>query len=236
MQLHPDSLAIEQLGMGRTGADSGDAGSAWLPSNSSSDKHRVGSSGMRRSKAVRADVCRLLDLEEWAEDETEGVDAAAGEPVSKHAATQVAHVRDEAGKAGGSVGSSAAQAKGWALGLHRRCSDDAAAAADIPAPPPTPANHYYSSAVKIAATATGAGSRRPPAPALGVSWRAGGSSRASGSSQAVTDSSFTGARDESLIGLLAAEGPLAPSCAAEAPAVQQQWQQLEKAWQKSWWV
>jgi hypothetical protein len=189
----------------------------------------------------RADVCRLLDLENWAEDEAEGLDGgdAASElpaPDSSKGAASAAAQASGSHPWKGSA-SAAGLGKSWAVGLRRRSSDDAAADVDIPAPPPTPASSYPASD-KVDAAAVA----RCPAHRRSSSWL-GGSAVSSGSSRTAGNSGrqLRGARsapagDESLLGLLSAEGPVDLSCAAAAPPVLQQWQQLEKAWQKSWWV
>jgi hypothetical protein len=219
--------AADQLSRGLWGWSGPDAAGVHAARPSGRASGSSGSSSRRRPRAVRPDVCRLLDLEDWAEDEAEGIEAGdapdAGVPAvtagGQHAAAAGGMGRAQSPPQGkerraavfGAPGG-AAQGSKWAVGLRRRSSDDAAAEADVPAPPPTPV-------IDVRGAAPRANARRPPA----VGWR-GSSGRASA------------AGDESRLGLLAAEGRVAPSCAAEAPAVQQQWQQLEKAWQKSWWV
>lgn len=222
---------------GRSGPDTAGPGQSAWPSGRGAGSRSGGSgsggssSSRRRPRAVRPDVCRLLDLEDWAEDEAEGLEGGD----SPDAGVPAAAASGERAAATGSVArSQSPQGKGafcaavpWApsgatqgggkraVGLRRRSSEDAAADADVPVPPPTPVKDPKGAATHVSA-------RRSPA----VGWRGGSSS-----------SRAAAVGDESRLGLLAAEGRVAPSCAAEAPpAVQQQWQQLEKAWQKSWWV
>lgn len=158
-------------------------------------------SSRRRPRVSRAgqDVCRLLDLEDWAEDEAEGCDG--GEVVC----VSVAHAKDAA-VVSSRAGSAAAQLSRTA---SSQSSLDTAAAADL-----------GSSVTKRTQRAERA--RKPSSGAAAASAQGRGRSGAA-------------ARDESRLGLLAADGPSAPSCGAQGPLLQQ-WQQLEKAWQKSWWV
>jgi len=191
------------------------------PSWGSSGIHRapraagrgVDSSSSRRARPVRPDVCRLLDLEDWAEDETEGLDVAdAAAAHSPGPAQHAVHL-----KAGGP---------------SKLEGSDAAAAADVSA--------ASAKAARATAGLVKASSRRKqPSASPGFPGNAGGSSslsRVGATSSARSARRQAAVRDDALQGLLASEGALPSSCAAEAPAVLQQWQQLEKAWHRSWWV
>jgi hypothetical protein len=241
--VHTDNgaMAVTQSAAGYRGRSLGTAAASAQSGRAHQGSVSVANSGSsrRRSRVGRADVCRLLDLEDWAEDEAEGFDGGdsasvpAAPVASKGAAsTGSLHPQNRSSAAAAGLG------KSWAVALRRRSSDDAAADADILAPPPTPANSYPASADNFGAAAAALG----PARGRSSSWRGSStvsisSGRAAGNSgRQLRGASSAPAGDESLLGLLSAEGPVDPSCAAAAPPVLQQWQQLEKAWQKSWWV
>lgn len=161
---------------------------------------------------LRPDLCRLLDLEDWAEAEDEGLDTAAATPASDA----------DLHRGGGDSGGVAAAATGR-HGLSSSSSShrvqphegaDAAAAADVDV-----ANRTRQQQRRAQ------GFVNKHASAAGRAVSTGGSRRQA-------------ACDEAMQGLLAAEGSrVTPSYSSEeGPAAVQQWQQLEKAWQKKWWV
>lgn len=170
-------------------------------------------SSSRRARPVRPDVCRLLDLEDWAEDETEGLDVA--DAAAAHNPGPAEH---------------AVHLKTGGPSKVEEC--DAAAAADVSAVSPAAAR---ATAGLVKANTKG----KQSSCSLGFTGSGGGSSSLSRVGPAGSASSArrqAAGRDDALQSLLASEGALPSSCAAEAPAVLQQWQQLEKAWHRSWWV
>jgi hypothetical protein len=270
--------------------------------SSSSSSGGGGSSGRRRQRLPRADVCRLLDLEEWVEEEADGVDSSrqvAGPGDKGVSGFNNQGLSRAAAAVSPASASLAAKRSGSPAGDRSSSSaKQVASAAADPAGPgsrlSTPSGSLSGSVMRPGSTwanrgprssdpgtassssrgVTGSktpgvaqagrstrdlwgsvsGSARPAAPLAkpqsppvgpisGVPGAAGSSSRsttgvAGGSGQGLQTCTPTcSGGDEALLGLLGAEGAVAPSCTAEAaPVVVQQWQQLEKAWQRSWWV
>jgi hypothetical protein len=267
------------------------------------------SSGRRRRRGPRADVCRLLDLEEWVEEEPDGVDtytrratgpgpadtyshspgfnnqalgAGDGRTVAAAAATfstvpvslaAGVHVSPARGKSSssGKQDASAADPAGPSsklqstqgpssgsgnarVGLQLRSSDPGGAASSsssssargvtssstrgVSQPGNSTRGGLWESSAGLKLRSTARQVKPTPAGPTPTAPPAARSTPTAAGNSAKAPLGSCGVVDEALLGLLVAEGAAAaPSCAAEAaPVVVQQWQQLEKAWQKSWWV